>query len=340
MTCDKVLIVGGGPAGSYCGLSLAERGIYPTILDHSHPREKPCGGGLTVTAIEKFPFLNSYRKEGNDSEKLEIITPSGKRIEGERKGFNISRQFLDKEILNTAVKKGAKLIEEKVIAIGYSNDCWKIKTKKQSLSAKILVGADGVLSIARKRLIGPITHENLNLTFGYMVTGVEHYPTTIQYLPMRELKGYIWVFPRKNQTSIGIIGPMQSGRVLRQLMDSFLMRWRKIEIKSQFAALIPCAKNPDFFSLPCSGKNWLLIGDAAGHVDPINGEGILYALWSGQLAAKAITAKNLRLYDRLWRKEYGDYLKSRSIERESFFNPLSLELKAMLAIKQKTKMMF
>ena len=53
----EVAIVGGGPAGAYCAYKLAENGIYPTIFDHSHPREKPCGGIISPLAQELFPFL-------------------------------------------------------------------------------------------------------------------------------------------------------------------------------------------------------------------------------------------------------------------------------------------
>ena len=54
---EDVAIVGGGPAGAYCALTLAKKGIMPTIFDHSHPREKPCGGGISPPVLKKFPFL-------------------------------------------------------------------------------------------------------------------------------------------------------------------------------------------------------------------------------------------------------------------------------------------
>jgi len=56
--------------------------------------------------------------------------------------------------------------------------------------------------------------------------------------------------------------------------------------------------------MPCSGLNWILIGDAAGHVNPITGEGILYALWSAELASRALTEGNPSKFDVLWRGEY------------------------------------
>lgn len=55
------MIVGGGPSGAYCATELARKGIYATILDHSHPKEKPCGGGISSVDLSKFPFLEKFR---------------------------------------------------------------------------------------------------------------------------------------------------------------------------------------------------------------------------------------------------------------------------------------
>ena len=78
--------------------------------------------------------------------------------------------------------------------------------------------------------------------------------------------------------------------------------------------------------LPCAGEDWILVGDAAGHVDPITGAGILYALWSGELAAEVIKRKELTAYDKLWREAYGNDLRERCKQRDTFFNPFMIEL--------------
>jgi digeranylgeranylglycerophospholipid reductase len=83
--------------------------------------------------------------------------------------------------------------------------------------------------------------------------------------------------------------------------------------------------------LPCAGENWILIGDAAGHVDPISGGGILYALWDGKLAAEAIIKRDLREYDKLWKKEYGKKLKTQSKKKAKFYNPVNSTLMILLA---------
>jgi flavin-dependent dehydrogenase len=95
---------------------------------------------------------------------------------------------------------------------------------------------------------------------------------------------------------------------------------------SEFAAMLPRATNPDFFILPCAGDDWILIGDAAGHADPLTGEGILYALWSGKLAAEALSRNKPRNYDTLWKQQYGNFLVERCKQKNTFYNPLTIEL--------------
>jgi flavin-dependent dehydrogenase len=89
--------------------------------------------------------------------------------------------------------------------------------------------------------------------------------------------------------------------------------------------MLPWATNPKFFKLPCAGNNWILVGDAAGHADPLTGEGILYALWSGKLAAEAIVKNELSHYDKLWKEQYGKKLKERCKRKEIYYNPLTIE---------------
>ena len=77
---------------------------------------------------------------------------------------------------------------------------------------------------------------------------------------------------------------------------------------SEWTALIPNVKNTKTFSKPIAGSNWVLVGDAAAHVDPITGGGIVYALLDGELAAEAIAKDNPAMFNRMWKKKYGQQL--------------------------------
>ena len=327
----SVLIVGGGPAGASCAFELAKTNRDVIVCDHSHPREKPCGGAVSPYVFEKFPFLKRFQSEDGTPTKFRIMTSEDRQIRTNvsETGFNISRQVFDQEILNMAVSIGARLRREKVLDVEKRSRFWKVKTTSGILSTKVLVGADGVNSLVRRKTLGPISGKNLALAYGYMATGFEKTYSIIKYLGA--IQGYAWFFPRKNDASVGIWSVLEHGSKLKHLLDDFINSYcPNIDIISKFCAMVPSAREQEFFRLPCAGKNWVLIGDAAGHVDPITGEGILYALWSGKLAAEAIMRNDVKFYDRLWRKQYGKSFRDRTIVKGTLYDNLTVELSAIL----------
>ena len=91
-----VAVVGGGPAGAFCALELAKRGVYATIFDHSHPREKPCAGGISPPLIQKFPFVETFRPMGSTFSDFKIISCTDMQVMTKRLeyGFCVSRTIL------------------------------------------------------------------------------------------------------------------------------------------------------------------------------------------------------------------------------------------------------
>ena len=333
----EVMIVGGGPAGAYCALNLARKNIKPTILDNSHPREKPCGGGISPFLLQKFPFAEKFRPKGFNFGNFKIISCIETLVmtKALEKGFCISRKCFDQGILEMAVQNGANLIPEKVLTVQKKGKIWKVRTNKNEFSTRILVGADGVNSIVRRETVGPISAKNLALTYGYFTNSLEKDEATIKFLA--EIPGYIWVFPGKGYSNIGIGSELGHGNMLKNLLDTFVnSHYPKIKIISKYSAMLPSASNPNFFKIPCAGANWILIGDAAGHVDPISGGGILYALWGAKLAAQAIERKNLKAFDKAWKKEYGGLLKERCKNKEAFYDPLKSTISMLIGLANKT----
>lgn len=306
----EVAIVGGGPAGSYCAYTLARNSIYPVMFDHTHPREKPCGGLVTPFAQKLFPFLEKLPIKHSEKNKLHLISPTGREVclSTRKKMRCFSRLKLDQFLVNMAVNNGAKLIKEKVMALERKKDFWKVKTAHGSYHAKVLIGADGVNSLVRRSVIGPLSKMDKSVCCGYLVKGLEKEDIIIRFLAHR--KGYMWVIPRDDHTSLGI-GAAEASRSygLRQELDMFIeQQYSHAKKISRWAALIPNVKNFKTLQIPVTGTNWILIGDAAGHVSPISGEGIVYALLDGQLAAQAVVENKPEMFNELWKEAYGSNL--------------------------------
>ena len=135
----KVAIVGAGPAGSYCAYKLAERDLYPSFFDYSHPREKPCGGLVSGVVQELFPFLKALPLPHSEIDTMNLIAPSGRiRTIHFKKGKLIafSRLKFDKYLVDMAVNEGADLIEEKVVGLE-SMDGGKLEPKSNRTQLKL-----------------------------------------------------------------------------------------------------------------------------------------------------------------------------------------------------------
>jgi geranylgeranyl reductase family protein len=311
MEMIDVAIVGGGPAGAYCAYNLAENGIYPTIFDHSHPREKPCGGMISPLAQELFPFLKTLPIHQIRRKIIYFISPFNRKVPiklAKSEAICVSRSDFDFFLLNMALDVGAIWIKEKVLNVKSKHGIWEIETNKNVYFAKKIVGADGVNSIVRKKVTVPLENKDKGICLGYFAENLEEEEASFHFLPHR--KGYIWIIPRRKSTSIGIsCSEITRAKNLDYELKAFLKKhYPNIKTTHKWAACIPNIKETKTFKIPIAGTTWLLVGDAAGHVDPIYGEGIPYALLSGELAAQAITENNLPLYERLWRHAYGPRL--------------------------------
>ena len=131
----------------------------------------------------------------------------------------------------------------------------------------------------------------------------------IQFLP--DLEGYIWIFPRCGHLSVGICGKGEPAALLRKRLEAY-MAGRGISWKDAafYSHLLPSLDSKSWKENRVAGDGWMAVGDAAGLVDPITGEGLYYALRSGDLAAQSLLAdaggpvESLHRYRTLLRRDF------------------------------------
>lgn len=306
-----VVIVGGGVCGAFLGYCLAKQGLQPVIFDCRQYGNTNCSGFVSDLVLKKFPALEGFLlPEHKDGSEFHLISPSGRKIvfgtEWNRKFFSFLPNHLNRYLLDSAIRWGSKFIPEKVTDVYSENGLWKIQTDFRTIRARIIVGADGAKSLVRKKVCEPINREDLSIGFGYLVKGFPEKKFIKRFLKNRT--GFLRISDMGKCSSVGIVDRLCRSGGLKSELDLIIKESNRLRPFRKWSTLIPSPYSPDFFNQSCAGKNWLLAGDAAGHVSSFGSDSFLYALWSAELAAQAIIIGDLRLFDSLWKQEYGEEL--------------------------------
>jgi flavin-dependent dehydrogenase len=302
-----IAIVGGGPAGALAGARLAADGRDVVLFDEKLAWEKPCGGGLTHKALQRYPFLadadgernpvESNPVKSNSVEQCELISPSGRRVR-----FHLrhpvaifSRLTLNRLLLERARRSGVELHQERVVRITRTGEDWQLVTPQHEYRASYLMLAAGARNSFRSQFLSPISPRDLMVSAGYFIPGRS---SLMQIQFLKGITGYLWVFPRVDHVSAGITGKMgeTSTLELRRTLEHWLEReWLKehglrLDGAHFYSHILPSLRPQTFETLEVCGKDWAMIGDSAGLVDPITGEGLYYALRSAELCAGSLLA--------------------------------------------------
>ena len=308
-----VVVLGGGPAGSHTAEFLARAGIRTILLDEKLAWEKPCGGGLTYKAYEKYRYIadNSAPKRAIHDTYISAPQAGRVKLSMERPMLIYSRTDLNRMLLQRAERAGAQIEKTRVLGALRTSPGWTIRTPHGNIQADYCVLATGARNSLRN-LGTQFTAADTMLALGYYVPGHRD-AVDIQFLD--GLEGYIWVFPRCGHLSVGICGKGQPAAALRVLLESY-MREHELPIAGStfYAHLLPAVESPGWRKNRVSGDGWLAVGDAAGLVDPITGEGLYYALRSSELASQVVLndrvapAAKAMAYDEAIRKDFMDDL--------------------------------
>ncbi|HSZ63546.1 MAG TPA: FAD-dependent oxidoreductase [Terriglobales bacterium] len=292
-----VAIVGGGPAGALAAALLGARGRNVLLFDEKLAWEKPCGGGITHKALQRYPFLAETGSASNLVSDCEIISPSGQRVRFKLQHpvAIFSRLALNGFLLDRAgsAGTGVEIRNERVTRIARIGEGWQLITPQHEYKASYLILAAGARNRFRAQFLAPISPSDLMVTAGYFIPG-ESSPgdgSLMQIQFLQGITGYIWVFPRANHVSAGIAGKMgeTSTGELRRILEKWLAENGFLVDGARFYShILPSFRAQTFETLEVCGKGWAMIGDNAGLVDPITGEGLYYALRSAELCADAL----------------------------------------------------
>jgi len=206
-----------------------------------------------------------------------------------------SRTVLNGLLLDRAREAGCSIQRSHIVSVDTSPEKPRYCVEDQWHTADFLVLAAG----ARNQLFPetrPLKKDELEITQGYFIPQAED-SIIIKFLP--HFDGYIWSFPRCDHLSVGICGSMASHNQseLRQHLQVFIGKQEfNMDDARFYSHVLPSPQVPTLSQRTVVGKNWALVGDAAAFVDPLTGEGLFYAMRSGELLGKAIAEGNPQIY--------------------------------------------
>jgi len=286
----RIAILGGGPAGAFAAERLASAGLRVAVFDEKLAWEKPCGGGLTYKAYSQYPFLieNSTPKRLITETTLAAAHGGEVSLKLDDPLLIYSRLDLNRMLLERAERAGAQIEKARVLEMSRYGRGWQLRTSSGMVDADFCIVATGARN-ALAEVGTELTAEDTMPALGYYVPGDQN-RIDIQFLP--RLEGYIWVFPRCGHLSVGICGKGEPASSLRKRLEQYLTE-RGIAWKGAafYSHLLPSVGAASWEKNRVAGEGWMAVGDAAGLVDPVTGEGLYYAIRSADLAVRALLSE-------------------------------------------------
>jgi geranylgeranyl reductase family protein len=292
-----VAVVGAGPAGSTTAYRLSRAHARVLLVDKVRfPRDKPCGGGLTTRAVRQLPVSIEPVVEDRIT-RVRCRLRYGRTIE--RRSEHVlcqmtQRRRLDAYLVEQAVEAGATFRDGVRVEIESDR---RVRVDGEIVEVDALVGADGANGITAKTLgLGG------DIVNGVALEGNLPY----ERLPDDEWRGmlvlelgalpggYGWIFPKGDHVNVGVGGWGTEGPRLREQLRALCEQYGfgVGELANVRGHRLPMRRSRTRFA---DGRG-LLVGDAAGVIDPVSGDGIYEALVTGELAARHILDDRLADY--------------------------------------------
>ncbi len=303
----EVVVVGAGPSGCHAARRLAELGHRVLLIDRARfPRVKPCGGALSLRALDLLPeTLRPLADTVVDGAELRLGDAAAVRLQAEAPvGRLVHRPSFDQAHLELTARTPGVEVREGTAVLGVRElaDRVELDLARGSLVARAVVGADGAESVVA-RALG--TRNGRRLAAAVETEAVlDDGPRPLLFDFAAFPGGYGWVFAKGGRSSVGGCVVEGSARGLRGGLEAF---WTTLGLPGRPGRVLGARVPMGGVRLAAAGRRTVLVGDAAATVDPLTGEGIGGALESAEMAAAAVSrflvaAEPLAGYDRaLWR---------------------------------------
>lgn len=290
-----VIVIGAGPAGAAAAYVAAQAGLRVALIDRkTFPRDKLCGGLITGRARRHYAEIFGHDMPFEPQDRKTTVDF---RYRGQPVGIiedapvlcATMRWDMDAMLCAHAMGAGAQDFTGRTVE-EINRDARTVTLKGGAvLGYGVLIGADGVNSQVARALFGqPFDRARIGFGLEIEAVGAQIDPAAPVRIDLGAAQwGYGWVFPKRCSTTVGVGGLLDKNPEMKRAMSAYCdMLGIDAAVASFKGQFLPFG---DFRTVPGQGAV-LLAGDAAGLVDPITGEGIGYAMQSGQLAAKAALA--------------------------------------------------
>jgi geranylgeranyl reductase family protein len=373
---DDVLVVGGGPAGASAAYWLAKEGHSVVLVEKKEfPRDKTCGDGLTPRAIlqlqemgfdfsaQEFHKITGLRSYAGDHLMLEMNWPDHTRFPNW--GGIIRRRDLDRQVADLAAGQGVTIrqnTEARPIIVDGRMQGVELDSHGdiERVDPKVVVIADGSLNRFGREL-GTTRRKDYPMGLaarGYYSSPRSHDGFMESQLDIRDetgasMPGYGWIFPLGDGTVNVGVGLLSTFKRWKHVNTTKMMR-DYVRVAPDYWELTEAAKLSEptggkltmsFAKGPLVGPNWVMVGDAAGAINPWNGEGISYAYETGRIAARYVAQSVaagdpglLHRYPDHLADEYGLYYKMARVFVKAIGNPAVMRTLAHTGLRNRPLM--
>ena len=289
----EVIVVGAGPAGATLAYELASRGIRVLVLEkESLPRYKCCAGGITIRLANLLDY--DIHEIVEDTIYGAIVTYKGNEYYRGRYDqpviYTVRRDKFDYALTKRAEEAGATIVQEcPVLEVRFNNGGVEVSTSVGDFRSQFVAGADGAGSVVAKALgLRDYANNAVAVQSEVMVSEEEmtKWKGHIGIDLGRISGGYGWVFPKSDHLSIGFAFLHSRAKEIKHHYQEFLdsLNLGNYTVARRDSGLIPLCRS----EVVASRGRAVLLGDAAGLVDPLTGEGIYHAILSAKLSAPVI----------------------------------------------------